>query len=129
MDAADPRYVKLLLDIAHYQQGGGDPIRAVRQYADRLIFVHVKDVESPIGSGRSGGPGGLPALPDRSYRFVELGRGRVDVKGAFAALADVKFHGWVVVELDAVPGNARTPKASALLNKQYLEQKIGLRVG
>ena len=129
MDAADPRYVKLLLDIAHYQQGGGDPIRAVHQYADRLIVVHVKDVESPIGSGRSGGPGGLPALLDRSYRFVELGLGRVDVKGAFAALADVKFRGWVVVELDAVPDNARTPKESALLNKQYLEREIGLRVG
>jgi len=143
MDAADPRYVKLLLDIAHYQQGGGDPIRAVHQYADRLIVVHVKDVESPIGSGRSGGPGrsggagrqnppdqpGLPALPDRSYRFVELGRGRVDVKGAFAALADVKFHGWVIVELDAVSDDARTPKEAAILNKQYLEHEIGLRVG
>ncbi|PYR60807.1 MAG: xylose isomerase [Acidobacteria bacterium] len=117
MDAADPRYVKLLLDIAHYQQGGGDPIRAVRQYADRLIVVHVKDVESPIGSGRS------------SYRFVELGRGRVDVKGAFAALADVKFHGWVIVELDAVSDDARTPKEAAILNKQYLEHEIGLRVG
>jgi inosose dehydratase len=119
MEAADPPYVKLLLDIAHYQQGGGDPIRAVRKYADRLIFVHVKDVESPIA----------PAPPDRSYRFVELGRGKVDVKGAFAALADVKFRGWVVVELDAVPDNARTPKESALLNKKYLEHEIGLRVG
>src|SRR5215471_21466098 len=26
MDAADPRAVKLELDIAHYQQGGGDPV-------------------------------------------------------------------------------------------------------
>jgi inosose dehydratase len=119
LDAADPRYVKLLLDIAHYQQGGGDPIRAVRQYADRLILVHVKDVESPDS----------PDPPDRSYRFVELGRGRVDVKGAFAALAGVKFRGWVVVELDAVPDDARTPKASALLNKRYLEHEIGLHVG
>src|SRR5437773_1915334 len=57
LDAADPRYVKLLLDIAHYQQGGGDPAAAVRQYADRLIFLHVKDVEriSP----------GTPDLPGR----------------------------------------------------------------
>ena len=112
MDAADPRYVKLLLDIAHYQQGGGDPVGAVRQYANRLIVVHIKDVD-----------------PGPPYRFVEVGRGRVDLKGTFAGLADVKFRGWVVVELDAVPDNARTPKEAALLNKQYLEHEIGLRVG
>src|SRR6266404_1884383 len=34
MEAADPRYVKLELDIAHYLQGGGDPVLAVRRYRD-----------------------------------------------------------------------------------------------
>jgi inosose dehydratase len=46
MDAVDARYVKLELDIAHYQQGGGDPARAIRQYHDRLLFLHIKDVEN-----------------------------------------------------------------------------------
>ena len=45
MDAADPRYIKLELDIAHYQQGGGDPVKAIRKYRDRLLFLHIKDVE------------------------------------------------------------------------------------
>ena len=160
MDAADSRYVKLLLDIAHYQQGGGDPVRAVKQYADRLAFLHIKDVESTVkkdvestvkkdvestGSdrsdrpGRAGEPGrenpryspdlpDLPDLPDRGYRFVELGRGRVDIKGVFAALAEVNYRGWAVIELDAVPDNARTPKESALVNKRFVEETLGLRV-
>ena len=142
--AADPRYVKLELDIAHYQQGGGDPVAAIRKYADRLLFLHIKDVESTNGSGgstgasgssRSGGSGGSGGASGsggtsagRGYRFVELGRGRVDVKGAFAALHDGKFRGWAVVELDAVPDNARTPKESALINRKYLES-IGEHVG
>lgn len=125
LDAADSRYVKLLLDIAHYQQGGGDPVRAVKDYADRLGFLHIKDVESR--SGRSGSEN-VPGLPDRPYRFVELGHGTVDIKGVFAALADVKYRGWAVIELDAVPDNAGTPKDSALRNKRYIEQTIGLRV-
>jgi len=119
LDAADPRYVKLELDIAHYQQGGGDPVKAIRTYADRLLFLHMKDVEDgPGGSGRPGGSGG----PDdsASYRFVELGRGKVDVKACFTALHDVKFRGWAVIELDAVPDRARTPKESAAINKQFL---------
>ena len=114
LDATDPRYVKLLLDIAHYQQGGGDPVRAVRRYADRILFLHIKDVQSPL-PGNTGDP-------MRSYRFVELGRGTVDVKGVFAALAEVKFKGWAIVELDAVPDKARTPKESAIIAKQYLQQ-------
>ena len=114
LDATDPRYVKLLLDIAHYQQGGGDPVRAVRRYADRILFLHIKDVQSPL-PGNTGDP-------MRSYRFVEIGRGKVDVKGAFAALAEVKFKGWAIVELDAVPDKARTPRESAVIAKQYLQQ-------
>ena len=114
LDATDPKYVKLLLDVAHYQQGGGDPVKAVRQYADRILFLHIKDVQSPL-PGHTGDP-------MRSYRFVELGRGQVDLKAVFAALDQVKFRGWGIVELDAVPDKARTPHASALIAKQYLQQ-------
>jgi inosose dehydratase len=111
--AADPRYVKLELDVAHYLQGGGDPVKAIHRYGSRLLFMHIKDVESPV-------PGAVDGKP--AYRFVELGRGKVDLPGVFTALHDVKFRGWAVVELDAVPDNARTPKESALIAKQYLEQ-------
>ncbi|PYS70704.1 MAG: xylose isomerase [Acidobacteria bacterium] len=118
MDAADPRYVKLELDIAHYQQGGGDPVRAIQQYKDRLLFLHIKDVETVAAADER----------NRNYRFVELGRGRVDLKGVFAALDKAKFKGWAVVELDAVPDKARTPKESGQISKTYLEQKLGLHV-
>ena len=110
LDAADPRYVRLELDIAHFQQAGGDPAQAIRQHAGRLLFLHIKDLESPI-------PGGAPD----SYRFVELGRGKVDVKGVFAALDDVAFDGWAVIELDAVPDTTRTPKESGAIARRYLE--------
>ena len=113
LEATDSRYVKVLLDIAHYQQGGGDPVRAVRKFADRILFLHIKDVQSPL-PGNTGDP-------MRSYRFVELGRGKVDVKGVFAALNEVKFRGWAIVELDAVPDKARTPKDSAVIARHYLE--------
>jgi inosose dehydratase len=118
LDAADPKYVKLQLDTAHYKQGGGDPVKAVREYANRLSFLHIKDLESPAPGGDA-----------RSYRFVELGRGEVDLKGVFKALDEVKFRGWAVVELDRVPDDARTPKESALISKKYLEDRLGFVVG
>jgi inosose dehydratase len=120
MDATDPRYVKLELDIAHYRQGGGDPVKAIRKYRDRLLFLHIKDVESPVP--------GATGDTSRSYRFVELGRGKVDLPAVFAALKQIKFRGWAVVELDSVPDNARTPKESAIICKKYLEEELGMRV-
>jgi inosose dehydratase len=118
LESADPRYVKLELDIAHYVQGGGDPVKAIEKYRDRLLFLHIKDVEN-VNAG---------ANAKESYRFVELGRGRVDLPAVFAALERVKFRGWMIVELDRVPDAARTPKESAVISKEYLEKRVGLRV-
>jgi inosose dehydratase len=118
LEAADPRYAKLELDIAHYFQGGGDPVKAVEKYSDRLLFLHVKDVERlPAG-----------ADPRRPYRFVELGRGLVDIPAFFNAIRKVNFRGWAIVELDVVPDKARTPKESAAISKKYLEEKLGMTV-
>ena len=117
LDASDPKYVGLLLDVAHYQVGGGDPVAAVRRHAERLLFLHIKDVHISAPSGN--GP---------SYQFVELGRGSVDLPGVFAALRDVRFRGWAVVELDSVPDKTRTPKESAAISKRYLEDVIRTRV-
>ena len=115
LDAADPTYVKVLLDVAHYRQGGGDPAEAVRKYADRLLFVHFKDVEA------AGTPTG--------YQFVELGRGKVDLPAVVAALRSIHYRGWAIVELDREPeASHRTPKESAEMSKSYLESTLGIRV-
>jgi len=125
LDAADARHVRLLFDVAHYQQGGGDPAAGLRTYRDWIDVVHLKDVRAggaggagrAGGSGRSGGSGVA-----RTYEFVELGRGRVDLPAVFAALRDIAFDKWAIVELDRVPdaGPGRTPKQSAEDNKKYL---------
>ena len=115
LSAADAKYVKLELDVAHYLQGGGDPAAAVRKYGRRLLFLHLKDV-TPSSSTRDG------------YQFVELGQGRVDFKSLMAALEQTHFRGWGVVELDGErPGATRTPEESARMSKQYLEQ-LGVQV-
>lgn len=114
LDATDPKAVGVLFDIAHYQQGGGDPVAAIRRYRDRIRVVHLKDVRA------------IDRAP--GYEWVELGRGRVDVKGCVAALKAIGFRGWAIIELDRVPDPNGSPKTSALLNKQYAEKQLGLTV-
>jgi inosose dehydratase len=115
LDAADPQYVKLELDTAHYLQGGGDPAAAIRKYKTRVLFLHLKDVkDAPTKSG---------------YEFVELGQGRVDFPAVFAALGSIRFRGWGIIELDGVrAGEVPTPMESAEISKKFLEQKLGLHV-
>src|SRR6185436_14258192 len=113
MKAAAAGSVGLLFDIAHYQQGGGDPVKGIRQYGKAIKVVHLKDVrpiEAPPG-----------------YQWVELGRGRVDVKGCVAALQAIGFAGWAIVELDRVVDPGGTPKASAAANRAFVVNQLGLK--
>ena len=77
-----------------------------------IKVVHLKDVR-PIDTP----PG---------YQWVELGRGRVDVKGCVAALKDTAFAGWAMVELDRVVDAGGTPKASAEANRAFVVSELGL---
>ncbi|MGH9573741.1 MAG: sugar phosphate isomerase/epimerase family protein [Candidatus Acidiferrales bacterium] len=119
-DAVNPKYVKLLFDIAHYQAGGGDPVKGIAQYKDHIALLHIKDLGKPFD---------LPANnPRRLEDFVELGRGKVNIPAVFDALRQIKFRGWAMVELDSENDKSRTPKESAEISKKYLEDKLGLHV-
>lgn len=111
LDNLENKNVRFLLDIAHYQQGGGDPVKAISQYKDRINALHLKDVRPN------------PEAGPRGYTFVELGQGRVDLPGVFKALHDIQFKGWGIVELDAVPDKQKTPVQCANITKAYLESQ------
>ena len=114
LDAADPKVVGLELDTAHYAQGGGDPAATIRKYGRRLLFLHLKDVKN--------------AATKSGYEFAELGQGRIDFQAVFAALHEVRFRGWGVVELDGErAGSSLTPKESAAMSLHYLREKLGVR--
>lgn len=114
VQAMNPDYVRLLLDVAHYHQGGGKPAEAVIKYQKVLHSLHMKDVECPIKGDTN----------PKSYKFVELGQGNVDLIGVFAALDKIKFAGWAIVELDAVPNKEKLPVQCAQISKDFLQASI-----
>ncbi len=104
----DPSKIKLLLDVAHYFQGGGNPAEAVLKYKKVLHALHVKDVRQT----------------EPRYRFVELGQGKVNLEEVFANLDKIKFKGFAIVELDAVPDAGKTPFSCAETSKEFLKTRI-----
>lgn len=104
----DPSKIKLLLDVAHYFQGGGNPAEAVLKYKKVLHSLHVKDVRQT----------------EPRYRFVELGQGKVNLEEVFANLDKIKFKGFAIVELDAVPDAGKSPFSCAETSKEFLKTRI-----
>lgn len=104
----DPTKIKLLLDVAHYFQGGGNPAEAVLKYKKVLHSLHVKDVRQT----------------EPRYRFVELGQGKVNLVEVFANLEKINFKGFAIVELDAVPDAGKTPLSCGETSKEFLKAKI-----
>jgi inosose dehydratase len=108
--------VPLLLDTGHLLAAAVDPIEALRDWRDRVDYVHVKDVDLAV----------LRNAPDwptawQSGAFCELGTGDVDVRGFLAALDD--FEGWLVVEQDWVPREGDDPEpqiAAQARNRAFL---------
>lgn len=113
LEASDPNYVHLELDVAHSLQGGADPAAVIRKHGRRILFMHFKDVRSANNAG--------------GYEFVELGQGRVDLPAVFAALHEIKFRGWGIVELDRIPsGDPRSAKDANALSLHLLREKFGV---
>lgn len=122
MDATDPKYLWALPDIAHLQTAGGDPVKFMRDYINRVAYPHFKDViiqqSAPSLDGKT---------PRPKYDFVELGQGKVNIPAVLQIMKDYRYKGWIIIELDRAPGG-RTPKESAGISKRYVEEKLKLKV-
>ena len=120
LDATDPRYVKLIADVAHLTLGGSDPAEVIRTYRERLCLVHLKDVRKDVAEVAAANRDLVRA---NAYHFCEIGRGAVDFQAVFHALRG--FQGWLIVELDGYEVPPGGPAESARLNKEALE-KLGM---
>ena len=116
LEILDPRLIDLCYDCGHHAYGGGDPLPFVSHYADRIGYVHLKDVDPVVlASSRRRGLSFHEAL--KEFVFCEFGRGLVDIPAIVATLIDRGYQGWLVVEQDTTPNS---PTASARANRQFL---------
>jgi len=122
LDSTDPRYVKLIADVAHLTLGGSDPAEVIRTYHDRLSLVHLKDVRKDVAELAQAN---RDLVRSNAYHFCEIGRGTVDFQAVLHVLRG--FQGWLIVELDGYEVPPGGPAESAEINKGAL-QKLGLNV-
>lgn len=113
----DPSHADFCFDTGHYAYGGGDPGTFVRENADRIGYVHLKDVAPEVLSdARRQRQSFLDAL--RRVIFCRIGEGVVDIPAILAVLQASSFDGWIVVEQDTCHGDATASAAQNLINLQ-----------
>jgi len=80
MDTTDPKAFFLCPDVGgHIVLGGGDPVEIFRLYADRIRYVHFKDI-------------------DADGKWTLLGRGVTDYPRLIEMLREMGYDGWLTAE-------------------------------
>jgi inosose dehydratase len=120
--------VGLLLDTGHLALGGGDPVQGLRDWADRIDHVHIKDYKRAVLESVIADRADMEEAWRRKV-FCELGTGDVDLPAFFDELAKVGYSGWLVVEQDLIPGpdeDASEAIAAQARNRRWLRDIAGL---
>lgn len=123
MVLTNPSLVGLVLDMGHYQFGGGDPLYALKKHQARIWHIHFKDCHPEIAA-KSKTDGWDYFKSVGNGVFCELGKGSVDFPAIVAELKNQQYSGWIVVEQDVLPGMG-DPKVCAQRNRDYI-QSLGL---
>ncbi len=115
--------VGLCLDTGHLFLGGADPVEIARQAPERVVHVHLKDVDAArtrqLRAGELTFDQGV-----RQGLFTALGQGDVDIAGVIEVLESGGFAGWYVLEqdtaLDAEPAPGAGPVVDARASVEFL---------
>ncbi len=121
---ADADLVGLCLDTGHWHYAGGDAVECIRQYGERVRYLHLKDCSTVIKARcREENLDYFQATA--AGVFCELGEGEVDFPGVIREMSKLGYDGWAIVEQDVLTEDLDAPKRSAVRNREYLHT-VGL---
>lgn len=119
LDGTDPNYISLCLDTGHVAYGGGDNIDLIRRYAERIGYVHIKQMDPDV----------LRQVNDEALGFGEAVKRGVCVEppagvpnpaDIVAELSDLDAELFVIVEQDLYPCEPDVPLPIAVRTRGYL---------
>ena len=107
MKNLEPDTVSFAPDTAHLVAGRCDPVDIIQRYADRVNFIHLKDIKDAALESAGMDSAGMEVYSN----FCELGQGCVDFRKVFDILKSVNYDGPLCEELDRAPvSNAQSAK-------------------
>jgi len=112
--------VKLLIDTGHMLFAGGNSIKLIEDFMERIIHVHCKDIRKDVLE--------KSLKNDSTFRqafldgaFTVPGDGCIDYKPFLTVLKNRNYEGWLVVEAEQDPAKAN-PFEYAKIGYNYLSK-------
>lgn len=111
--------IGLCLDTGHLYYSGMDPAEWLKKYADRLDYVHFKDIDLAV----------YEDVIARRIGFFEgcaegvmcpIGKGHVDYEKVKQALVSMNYKGWITIEQERDPRDCDGSLADAKESLAYL---------
>ncbi|WP_426321893.1 sugar phosphate isomerase/epimerase family protein [Microbacterium sp. E-13] len=112
----DPSLLGASLDVGHLEWAGIDSPAYLAKHRDRLIDLHLKDLDLSIAAESRRRPTSYFTVADQRF-FLEPGLGDIDLAGAISALGE-DFAGWIVIEVDRA---SMEPFDSARFSNEWVE--------
>ena len=107
------------IDTGHSYYAGMDPVETLKRYADRLDYVHFKDIDETV----------FRRVLGEKIRFFEacaqgvmcpIGRGGIDYWDGRRALEEIDYHGFITVEQERDPLSVAGSLADVKESRDYL---------
>ena len=114
--------VSLCLDSGHLVASSGDPIEILKNWADRISHIHLKDAHAPA----PGHPYKSAMVLWEQGKFCKFGDGDGRVDEMLSLLRENEYAGWIVVEHDVLPHGAEAyakARTDQVYNRQYLRDR------
>lgn len=115
----------LCLDTGHLYYAGMDPLASLRTYAQRLDYLHFKDIDPAVFDQVSTEHIRFFAACARGV-MCPIGRGVIDYPALHGLLLELGYQGCITVEQERDPRNASTSLDDVAASRAYLS-RIGFQ--
>ncbi|MCL1127318.1 myo-inosose-2 dehydratase [Shewanella surugensis] len=123
MKHTSPELISLLMDTGHAYFAGIDPVTLIKQYKDRIKYVHLKDIRNEIlKKVKADNLCFMDGI--REGVFTVPGDGDLDFKQIFKTLDEIDYRGWMIVEAEQDPAKAN-PKKYAKQAREFIKFHTG----
>ena len=112
----------LCLDTGHLYYSRMDPVEWVRDNAERIDYLHFKDIEPSV----------YARVMNQRMDFFDacaqgvmcpIGRGVVDYDAIYQLLNEIDYHGYITIEQERDPRNSDGSLADVTASLEYLKSK------
>lgn len=126
MQLTDPKLFNFAPDTGHLHLGGSNVVKMYEKYKDRLVFMDYKDARWTTPKADVVLPNGKVEKKDSaSAKFFDsiydLGDGDIDFPACHRILKQIRYKGWICVDLDRT---RKGPRASYEHCGDYVVRKL-----